>query len=380
MSMSFALSEDQLTLQRTIRRFVDHEIVPVRQHYDQTEEFPWPQVKKMQELGINCMIAPEKYSGAAFSYQDICLVAEELARGCMAITITPLVNILASEPVVFGANEWQKDWWFPGLCREGQLAAYAVTEPGAGSDVAGISTTARRDGDHYLLTGTKCFITNGRHADKLTVLATLDKSKQHKSQCFFLVDRKWEGISYGKSEHKMGIRCSETSEIIFDNVRVPREFRLGEEGDGFKLAMMAFNSSRPVVAALAVGLAQGAFEFARDYARQRVAFRQPIASFQAIQFILADMAMEIEAARLLYQKAAWLLDTGQMAANLSAMSKCYAADMAMKVTTDAVQVLGGYGYCRDYPVEKMMRDAKILQIFEGTSQVQRVIIAGNILR
>ncbi|MDH7479047.1 MAG: acyl-CoA dehydrogenase family protein, partial [Syntrophomonadaceae bacterium] len=265
-------------------------------------------------------------------------------------------------------------------CREGQLAAYAVTEPGAGSDVAGISTTARRDGDHYLLTGTKCFITNGRHADKLTVLATLDKSKQHKSQCFFLVDRKWEGISYGKSEHKMGIRCSETSEIIFDNVRVPREFRLGEEGDGFKLAMMAFNSSRPVVAALAVGLAQGAFEFARDYARQRVAFRQPIASFQAIQFILADMAMEIEAARLLYQKAAWLLDTGQMAANLSAMSKCYAADMAMKVTTDAVQVLGGYGYCRDYPVEKMMRDAKILQIFEGTSQVQRVIIAGNILR
>ncbi|MCR4399608.1 MAG: acyl-CoA dehydrogenase family protein [Syntrophomonadaceae bacterium] len=379
MGFGFTYDEDQLSLQRTVRKFTDNEIIPVRQHYDETEQFPWPEVKKMHELGIHCMNAPEQYNGMAFSNVTLCMVTEEICRGCLGIAITPLANMLASEPVLYGGTPEQWDWWFPSICQEGKLASYAVTEPGAGSDVANIATTCRRDGDYYLINGVKIFITNGRHADKFTVLATHDRSKGNRAQSFFMVDAKTEGVSIGKSEHKMGMRCSETSEVIFDNVRVHKSMRLGEEGDGFKLAMKAFNSSRPFIAAASVGVAQGAFEVARDYARERKAFGKNIASFQAVQFMLADMAMEIEASRLLYQKAAWLLDEKLMAADLSAMSKCFAADMAMRTTTNAVQILGGYGFCRDYPVEKMMRDSKILQIFEGTSQIQRVIIGKSVI-
>lgn len=379
MGFGFDYDKDQLALQQTVRKFTQNEIVPVRRHYDESEQFPWPLVKKMFDLGIHCMNAPEKYNGVAFDNVTLCMVVEEICKGCLGIAINPIANMLASEPVNFGGNEEQKDWWFSDLCQEGKLAAYAATEPGAGSDVAGISTTARKDGRYYILNGIKCFITNARHASKYTVLATLDKGKKHQGQCFFMVDRNWEGVSVGKHELKMGLRCSDTSELILDHVKVPADFLLGQEGDGFKLAMKAFNASRPFIAAAAVGVASGAFEFARDYAKQRMAFGKAIAGFQAIQFMLADMAMEIEAARLLWQKAAWQLDNGQMAAYLSAISKCYAGDMAMKATTDAVQILGGYGFCREYPVEKMMRDAKILQIFEGTSQIQRVIIAKSVL-
>jgi alkylation response protein AidB-like acyl-CoA dehydrogenase len=379
LSFGFTYNEDQLALQRTVRKFVENEIVPVRHDYDESEEFPWPEVKKMHELGIFCMNAPEKYNGMVFGNVTLCMVCEELCRGCLGIGITPLANMLASEPLLYGGNEEQWEWWYPRICDEGKLAAYAVTEPGAGSDVAGVSTSVKKDGDYYILNGTKCFITNGRHASQLCVLATHDKSKGSRAQSFFIVDTDTEGVSFGKSEHKMGMRCSETSEVIFDNVKVHKKWRIGEEGDGFKLAMKSFNSSRPFIASASTGVATGAFEFARDYAKERKAFGKPIANFQAIQFMLADMAMEIEAARLLWQKAAWLLDEGLMAAELSAICKCYAADITMKVTTDAVQILGGYGFCRDYPVEKMMRDAKILQIFEGTSQIQRVIIAKDVL-
>ncbi|GAB6181912.1 acyl-CoA dehydrogenase family protein [Desulfotomaculum defluvii] len=379
MSFGFTYEEDQMELQKTVRKFTENEIVPVRQHYDESEEFPWPEVKKMHELGIACMNAPEKYNGMAFSNVTLCMVVEELCRGCLGIAINPIANMLASEPVLYGGTEEQKEWWYPSICEGGELAAYAVTEPNAGSDVAGLSTTAKRDGDYYILNGTKIFITNARHASKYTVLATLDKSKGNRSQCFFMVDRNTEGLSIGKAEHKMGMRCSDTSEIILDNVKVHKKFRIGEEGDGFKLAMKAFNSSRPFIASASVGVASAAFEFARNYAKERKAFGKNIASFQAIQFMLADMAMEIEASRLLYQKAAWLLDEKMMAADLSAISKCFAADMAMRTTTNAVQILGGYGFCREYPVEKMMRDSKILQIFEGTSQIQRIIIGKSIL-
>jgi acyl-CoA dehydrogenase len=379
MSFGFTYNEDQLALQRTVRKFVENEIVPVRHDYDESEEFPWPEVKKMHELGIFCMNAPEKYNGMVFGNVTLCMVCEELCRGCLGIGITPLANMLASEPLLYGGSEEQCEWWYPRICDEGKLAAYAVTEPGAGSDVAGISTSVKKDGDYYIINGSKCFITNGKHASQLTVLATHDKSKGNRAQSFFIVDTSTDGVSFGKSEQKMGMRCSETSEVIFDNVRVHKKWRIGEEGDGFKLAMKAFNSSRPFIASASSGVATGAFEFARDYAKERKAFGKPIANFQAIQFMLADMAMEIEASRLLWQKAAWLLDEGLMAAELSAICKCYAADMAMRVTTDAVQILGGYGFCRDYPVEKMMRDAKILQIFEGTSQIQRVIIAKDVL-
>ncbi|HCF49171.1 MAG TPA: acyl-CoA dehydrogenase [Syntrophomonas sp.] len=379
MGFGFTYNEDQLALQRTVRKFAENEIVPVRHDYDESEEFPWPVVKKMHELGISCMNAPEKYNGMTFGNVGLCMVVEEICKACLGIAITPLANMLASEPVLYGGTEEQQEWWFPGICEDGQLASYAVTEPGAGSDVAGLSTTAKKDGDYYILNGTKCFITNARYADKYTVLATHDKSKGNRAQSFFMVDRNTEGLSIGKSEHKMGMRCSDTSELILDNVKVHKKFRLGEEGDGFKLAMKAFNSSRPFIAAAAVGVANGAFEFARDYAKERRAFGKPIASFQAVQFMLADMKMNIEASRLLYQKAAWLLDEKMMAAEISAICKCFAADMCMQVTTDAVQILGGYGFCRDYPVEKMMRDSKILQIFEGTSQIQRVIIAKDLL-
>ncbi|WP_061214369.1 acyl-CoA dehydrogenase family protein [Syntrophomonas wolfei] len=379
MAFGFTYNEDQIALQKTVRKFVENEIVPVRASYDESEEFPWPEVKKMFELGLNCMNAPEKFNGMVFGNVGLCMVVEELCRGCLGIAISPIANMLASEPVLYGGTEEQWDYWYPSICEEGKLAAYAVTEPGAGSDVAGLSTTCKKDGDYYILNGTKIFITNGKHADKLTVLATHDKSKGNRAQSFFMVDTKTEGVSFGKSEHKMGMRCSETSEVILDNVKVHKKYRLGEEGDGFKLAMKAFNSSRPFIASASTGVASAAFEFARDYAKERKAFGKSIADFQAIQFMLADMAMDIEASKLLWQKAAWLLDEKLMAADLSAMSKCFAADAANRVVTNAVQILGGYGFCREYPVEKMMRDAKILQIFEGTAQIQRVIIGKSVL-
>ncbi len=379
MSFNMGLNEEQLALQRMLRKFVENEIVPVRAQYDEKEEFPWPVVKKMQELGLNCIFAPEKYNGFLYDSVTRCMIAEELCRGCTGIALAVLTNCLASEPVIIAGNEEQQDWWFTRACQEGKLQSFAVTEPGAGSNVAGIGTTAKKEGDYYILNGTKCFITNGGVAGQFSVLASLDRSKGHKTMCFFIVDRDLEGVSIGKKEIKMGIRASNTVEVVFDNVRVHKKWLLGKEGEGFKIAMKTFDASRPLVGALAVGVAQGAFEFARDYAKERQTFGKPIASYQAIQFMLADMAMKIEASRLLVQKACWLMDAGLPNSMEASFAKCFGADMCMEVTTDAVQILGGYGYSREYPVEKMMRDAKILQIFEGTAQIQRIVIAGHIL-
>jgi alkylation response protein AidB-like acyl-CoA dehydrogenase len=337
-------------------------------------------VKKMQDLGLNCLVGPEKYSGTAFDNMTICLIAEELCRGCAGIALSVLANNLASLPVLLDGTEEQQDWWFTRACQEGKIQAFCLTEPGAGSDVSNIATTAKKDGDYYILNGSKCFITNGGYASQYTVCASLDRSKKHKGMAFFIVDRESEGISIGKKEKKMGIRCSNTVEVIFDNVRVHKKWLLGQEGEGFKIAMRTLDASRPMVGALALGVAQGAYEYARDYAKQRVQFGAPIAAFQAVQFMLADMAMKIEAARLLVQKGCWLLDQGMSSSQISSFAKCFAADICMEVTTDAVQILGGYGYTREYPVEKMMRDAKIMQIFEGTAQVQRLVIANNILK
>lgn len=380
MGFEFSFTEDQMALQRMIRKFVDNEIVPVRAYYDESEEFPLEVVKKMQELGLNCLVAPEKYNGVYYDAQTIALIAEELCRGCAGIALAVLANNLASEPVLIAGNEEQQDWWFTRACQEGKIQAFCLTEPGAGSDVSNISTTAKLDGDYYILNGTKCFITNAGYAEQFTVCTTLDKSKKHKGMAFFIVDRNLEGISIGRHEKKMGIRCSNTVEVVFDNVRVHKKWLLGKEGDGFKIAMKTLDASRPMVGALAVGIAQGAYEYARDYAKQRVQFGVPIAAFQAVQFMLADMAMKIEAARLLVQKGCWQLENNLPSSQLSSFAKCFAADVCMEVTTDAVQILGGYGYTREYPVEKMMRDAKIMQIFEGTAQVQRLVIANNILR
>ena len=380
MGFDFTYSEDQLALQRTLRKFVENEMVPVRRHYDETEELPWDIVRKMQDLGLNCIVAPEKYTGMHFDNVTISMVVEELSRGCAGMTLAVLANYLASEPVLIAGNEEQQDWWFTRACEEGKLQAFGLTEPGAGSDVSAISTTARKDGGYYVLNGTKCFITNGGVADQYVVMATLDRSLRHKGTVFFIVDREWEGVSVGKKEPKMGIRCSNTTEVILNDVKVHKKWRLGEEGQGFSIAMQTLDASRPMVGAMSVGIAQAAYESARDYAGQRVQFGVPIAGFQAIQFMLADMAMKIEAARLLVQKASFMLDAGIPASQVSSFAKCFAGDICMEVTTDAVQILGGYGYSREYPVEKMMRDAKIMQIFEGTAQVQRVVIANNILR
>lgn len=380
MSFDFSLTEDQIALQRMIRKFVDNEIVPVRAEYDESEEFPWEVVKKMQALGLNCLVAPEKYNGVSYDAQTIAIIAEELCRGCTGIGLSVLANNLAAEPVVIAGNEEQQDWWFNRACNEGKIQAFCLTEPGAGSDVSNISTTAKKDGDYYILNGAKCFITNAGYAEQYTVCTTLDRSKRHKGMAFFIVDRALEGISTGRQEKKMGIRCSNTVEVVFDNVRVHKKWLLGNEGDGFKIAMKTLDASRPMVGALAVGIAQGAYEYARDYSKQRVQFGVPISAFQAVQFMLADMAMKTEAARLLVQKACWLLDNNLPSTLLSSYAKCFAADVCMEVATDAVQILGGNGYTREYPVEKMMRDAKIMQIFEGTAQVQRLVIANNILR
>ncbi|MGB4508496.1 MAG: acyl-CoA dehydrogenase family protein, partial [Syntrophomonadaceae bacterium] len=278
MGFDFSFTEDQLALQKMIRKFVDNEIVPVRAHYDETEEFPWELVKKMQDLGLNCLVAPEKYNGVYYDASTIAIIAEELCRGCTGIALSVLANNLASEPVLSAGNEEQQEWWFSRACNEGKIQAFCLTEPGAGSDVSNISTTAKADGDFYILNGTKCFITNGGVAEQFTVCATLDKSKKYKGMAFFIVDSSLDGISIGRHEKKMGIRCSNTVEVVFDNVRVHKKWLLGKEGEGFKIAMKTLDASRPMVGALAVGIAQGAYEYALDYAKQRIQFGVPISS------------------------------------------------------------------------------------------------------
>jgi acyl-CoA dehydrogenase len=380
MAFNMGFNEDQIAIQKMLRKFVDNEIIPVRAHYDEAEEFPWPVVKKMQELGLNCVIAPEKYNGFYYDMLTCSIVAEELCRGCVGIALGVLNNCLGAKPVMLVGTEEQKEWWFTKACQENAISAFAMTEPGAGSDVAGISTTAKKDGDYYILNGTKCFITNASVASQMVVLTTLDKSKGPRGMAFFIIDpSEVEGLSIGKHEKKMGIRASETVEVVFDNVKVHKKWLLGKEGEGFLIGMRTFEVSRPLVGALAVGLAQGAFEAALAYSKERVTFGRPIAGHQAVQFILADMAMKIEAARLLCQKCCWLTDQGRPDAKQASFAKLYASDICMDVTTNAVQLHGGFGYSREYPVEKMMRDAKCLQIFEGTSQIQHLIIANEIL-
>lgn len=376
----FTITREQAEMVKMVRKFVENEIVPVRAYYDEREEFPWPIFMKMAELGILCLAGPEEISGYPWDHITKCLAMEELARGCGGIATTPMAIILASEPVEIAGTQEQKEWWFSGLCKKGEIGAYCVTEPNAGSDVSGISTKASREGDHYVLSGTKCFISNGSVASKYVVLASLDKSQGSKGHTFFLVDRNWDGVSVGKKEKKMGNRASDTAEVIFDQVKVPLEYRLGAEGEGFKIAMKTFNGSRPVIGAVGVGIGRFAMETARDYAKERRQFGTSIANLQAVQFMLAEMDMNIEAARLLYQKAAWMADKGMNVIRNGAMAKCFSSDMVQKVVSDAVQILGGYGYMRDYPLEKAMRDAKLLQIVEGTSQIQKTIIARELIK
>lgn len=383
--ISFRLTEEQQMIQKLARDFARNEIAPNAEHYDRTHEYPWPIVRKAQELGLTSMSIPEEYGGLGFSLFEECLVAEELAWGCSGISTAIGVNSLGMLPILIAGTDEQKQT-YGGRMADGELCAYCVTEPEAGSDVAGIKTTAVRQGDHYLLNGGKTFITGATNANFYTVLAYTapesreDMKRRYNGMSFFVVHRDWEGVSVGKPFHKMGQHASDTAEVIFDNVKVPAANRLGEEGQGFLITMQVFDRSRPSVAAGAVGVAQRALDEAIRYAKERTTMGKPIWQHQVIGHMIADMAIQVEAARMLVWKSAWAVDCGERNTTTAAFAKAYAADMAMKVTTDAVQVFGGYGYMAEYPVEKLMRDIKIYQIYEGTSQIQRNIIVRELFR
>lgn len=377
-AIGFELTDEQKQFQELAHLFAENEIRPVAPHYDETEEFPWDLMKKAHDLGLMTYMFPEAYGGAGItSAVTQCLVTEELAWGCAGVATALGGTGLCATPILLAGTDAQKTKYLKRLSdpHSLNLGAYAITEPNAGSDVASMKTGAKKVNGGYVLNGTKHFITNGGLADVYTTFATLDPARGTDGICAFIVEKDYDGVKPGKKERKMGIRASHTAQVHFENVFVPEENRLGDEGDGFLVAMRTFEHTRPLVASQAVGVARAAFEFALDYAQQREQFGRAIARFQAIGFMLADMATEIDAARLLIWRAAWMLDHHRPINKEASMAKLFAGDMAMKVTTDALQVMGGVGYTRDYPLEKWMRDAKIMQIYEGTAQIQRVVIS-----
>jgi len=378
-SIGFGLNEEQKMIQELARDFARNEIAPVAEHYDKSHEFPWPVVRKAQELGLTAMTVPEEYGGLGLSLFEEVLVSEELAWGCSGMSTAIGVNGLAFTPILIAGSEDQKKT-YGGRMADGELAGYCATEPEAGSDVAGIKTTATKVGDHYVLNGSKMFITGGTVASYYTVFAYTDPSQRYNGMSCFIVDRDWEGVSAGKPFEKMGQHASDTAEVIFEDVKVPASHLLGQEGQGFLIAMKVFDRSRPGTAAGAIGVAQRAVDESIQYAKERTTWGKPLWQHQVMGHMIADMAMQVEAARLLVWKSAWTVDAGQRNTTAAAYAKAFAADMAMRVTTDAVQVFGGYGYMSEYPVEKLMRDAKIYQIYEGTSQIQRNIVVRELFR
>ncbi|OFZ19287.1 MAG: acyl-CoA dehydrogenase [Bdellovibrionales bacterium GWB1_55_8] len=376
--MDFSLSDDQKQLQELARKFAKEEIIPKAAHHDETGEYPHEIVKKAWELGLINTHVPQEYGGMGLPVLDGCIITEELCYGCTGIATAMEANMLAAAPVIVAGNDAQKKEFLGMLTGEAKLAAYCVTEPGAGSDVSGIRTNAKKVGSEYILNGEKMWITNAKVASWYFVLAYTDPAAKHKGMSGFVIPSDLPGITVGKKEQNLGQRASDTRAITFENVKIPEKYRLGNEGDGFRIAMAAFDHSRPAVAVGSVGLARRAMDEAIQYATTRKTFGQPIASYQAVSFMIADMAKDIEAARLLVWKSAWAIDNGVRNTKFAAMAKAFAADVAMKTAIDAVQVFGGYGYSKEYPVEKLMRDAKIYQIYEGTSQIQRLIIAKEI--
>src|ERR671930_1260625 len=376
--VSFGLTDEQRALRDLAHDFAEREIRPRERGYDEHSTHPAEILAKAHELGLMNVHIPEEYGGLELGAFEGMIIGEELCWGCSGIGTAIAANGLGHGPVIIAGTEEQKRQWLPPLVDEVLLTSFALTEPNAGSDVSGIQTTAVRDGDDYVLNGSKMFITNAGHASWLTVFASTDKSKGHRGLSAFLVPTDLDGVTVEKHLDKMGQRATDTSALAFQDVTLPAANRLGEEGQGFKIAMQTLDFTRPGTAIGAVGVARAAFEYAVEYSRERVQFGQPIAMNQGVNFLIADMAAEIEAARLLCWQAAWLLDQGERATLYSSFAKRFAADTAMKVTTDAVQVFGGYGYMKGYPVEKLMRDAKLYQIYEGTSQIQRLVIAKEI--
>jgi acyl-CoA dehydrogenase len=378
---SFALGEQQRALRELAHEFAENEIRPKAADYDEHMTHPADVIAKAHEVGLMNLHVPAEYGGPELGLLDGALVAEELNWGCSGMGTAIGVNGLGAGPVIIAGTEEQKRRWLAPLIGEPILCSFGLTEPDAGSDVARIKSTATRKGDEYVLNGSKTFITNAGYAGWSVVFARTDRDQGHRGISAFVVPMETPGVTIEKHLDKMGQRSTDTSAFALTDVVVPAANRLGEEGDGFKIAMQTLDGTRPATAIGAVGVARAAFEYARDYSKQRVTFEQPIAMHQGVNFLIADMATKIEAARLLTWQAAWMLDEGwgRKATLYSSMAKRFAADTAMEVTTDAVQIFGGYGYIKEFPVEKLMRDAKLYQIYEGTSQIQRLVIAREVL-
>ncbi len=373
------LTEAQEALIETARRFAVERIAPEAGAYDESGEFPIPLFKEAWDLGLMNVEVPEAYGGLGLSTVDGCLISEELAYGCSAIATSIMANHLGALPLLIAGSEAQRGEYLPSLTGDFRFCSYACSEPEAGSDVAGMQTRLVRDGDGWILNGQKRWITNGGHASFYTGFATIDPDLKHKGITAFVIPRDLPGVSSGKKENKLGQRASDTADVMFDDVRLSSEHILGEPGQGFAIAMETFDKSRPMIAALCAGLIRRCMDESRAYSLERKTFGVPIAQHQGVQFMIAEMVMAYEATRMLYLKAAWEVDEGIKRTSTSAIAKCLGADWAMKSATDAVQVFGGYGYTKEYPVEKLMRDAKLLQIYEGTSQIQRVVIARNFI-
>jgi alkylation response protein AidB-like acyl-CoA dehydrogenase len=379
--MNYFLTEEQEMLRDLAREIADTKILPLRAELDETGEFPWGVVKVLASSDVYGVYIPEEYGGLGGGILEMVIATEELSRVCGGIALAFAASALGAMPILLFGSDEQKKKYLPPIASGEKLAAFALTEANAGSDAGAVETRAEADGGDYVLNGTKQWITGGGEASIYTVVARTKKGAGIRGMSAFIVEKDTPGFTFGKKENKMGIRASATRELVFQDCRIPKENLIGREGTGFVTAMRTFDKSRPGVAAQAVGIAQGAFDEAAKYARAREQFGQPIASFQGIQFMLADMATQIEAARALVYHAARVIDSGEKnIGKVSAMAKVFASDVAMKVTTDAVQILGGYGYMREYPVEKMMRDAKITQIYEGTNQIQRTIIASSVIK
>lgn len=361
------------------RKFTEQEIVPVAAKYDKESSFPKDIIKEASKLGLCNLTLPAENGGSGLSLYDACLVIEEIAYGCAGFATSMVANDLALTPIRISGNDEQKNKFIGDVVSNQDLASFCLSEPGAGSDAAGIKTSYEKKGDKFLISGNKQWITNGEYAKNFTVFATSDASLKHKGISCFVIPADSKGITIGEHEDKLGQRCSNTVPINFDGVEVTKEHLIGDEGSGFLTAMKTLDFSRPLTAILAVGIARRAYAEALKYSKERKQFSKPISNFQGIQFMLADMATNIEAGRLLTFQSAKLLDDGVDATLYSSMAKRFAADMGMQVTVDAVQIYGGYGYTKEYPVEKLMRDAKLMQIYEGTSQIQRVVIARELI-
>jgi len=379
--MDYFLTEEQLEMQEIARRIAEEKIRPVSEKYDEEGIFPWDIVEVMKQSDLFAILVPEEYGGISGKVADLAVVTEELCAVDVGISLAFGATGLGMYPILIAGTEEQKQKYLVQIAAGEQLAAFALTEANTGSDAGAIETTAKKEGDYYILNGTKQWITNGGEAGIYCVFAMTDKTKGARGCSCLLVEKGTPGFNFGKKENKMGIRASATRELIFEDCKVPAENLIGREGTGFITAMKVFDKSRPMVGAQSVGVARGAFEAAIKYSKERQQFGKPISSFQGIQFMLADMATQIEAARALVMQTARMIDSGaRNYSKESAMCKYFASDVAMRVTTDAVQILGGYGYMKEYPVEKMMRDAKILQIYEGTNQIQRNIVAASLLK